>query len=95
MAEFDWQFGNYFKLLPFFISNDLICCFDLKEHLVELIPIMISIFFAEFFIDWIKHAFILRFNDLSADLFKEFKTTLSYDLINTKRVVVIYLKSSN
>ena len=41
---------------------------------------------AEFLVDWIKHAFITRFNpELSVDLYKDYTTNLAYDLAQTKQ----------
>lgn len=54
------------------------------EQLFELIPVFCTIFFSEFFIDWIKHAFVLKFNNISAEVFNEFKINLSYLLIEAK-----------
>ena len=42
--------------------------FFYKEQLFELIPIAMTIFFLEFFIDWVKLAFVLKFNDISAEV---------------------------
>ena len=58
------------------------------EQLCELIPIFMIIFFSEFFIDWIKHAFVLKFNDIPTEVFKEYKMTLAYDLTETKQKLV-------
>lgn len=39
----------------------------------------------EFLIDWIKHAFITRFNELPADVYKEFTISLAYDMTQTRQ----------
>lgn len=39
----------------------------------------------EFLIDWIKHAFITRFNELPADVYKEFTVSLAYDMTQTRQ----------
>ena len=48
----------------FFISVPT--CFACIDQLNELVPSFLTIFFSEFFIDWIKHAFVLKFNNISA-----------------------------
>jgi Eukaryotic membrane protein family len=40
---------------------------------------------AEFLVDWIKHAFITRFNEVSAEVYKDYTTYLAYDLAQTKQ----------
>lgn len=39
----------------------------------------------EFLIDWIKHAFITRFNELPAEVYKEFTVSLAYDMTQTRQ----------
>ena len=40
---------------------------------------------AEFLVDWIKHAFITRFNEVDADVYKSYTIFLAYDLAQTKQ----------
>ena len=40
---------------------------------------------AEFVVDWIKHAFITRFNEVSSDVYKNYTIFLAYDLAQTKQ----------
>jgi len=40
---------------------------------------------AEFLVDWIKHAFITRFNEVPAEVYKDYTTYLAYDLAQTKQ----------
>ena len=40
---------------------------------------------AEFFVDWLKHAFITRFNEVSAEVYKDYTISLAYDLATTKQ----------
>lgn len=39
----------------------------------------------ELLIDWVKHAFITRFNELSSDVYKEFTISLAYDMTQTRQ----------
>lgn len=39
----------------------------------------------EVLIDWVKHAFITRFNELSSDVYKEFTISLAYDMTQTRQ----------
>ena len=52
----------------------------------SLAPDCLYVLGAEFLVDWIKHAFITRFNpELSVDLYKIYTTNLAYDLAITKQ----------
>lgn len=39
----------------------------------------------EVLIDWIKHAFITRFNELSSDVYREYTISLAYDMTQTRQ----------
>ena len=55
----------------------------------SLAPDCLYVFCAEFLVDWVKHAFITRFNpELSTDLYKVYTTNLAYDLAITKQTNV-------
>ena len=47
---------------------------------------------AELFVDWVKHAFITRFNEIPADIYREYTLTLAYDLIASKQKYVSHLQ---
>ena len=42
----------------------------------------------ELLVDWIKHAFITRFNEVSAEVYKDYTIHLAYDLAQTKQANV-------
>ena len=71
MAEFDWQLGRLWDEIIFIehkfgLNNNE---FFFKEQLFEFIPVFMTVFFSEFFIDLIKHAFVMKFNKISAKVF--------------------------
>ena len=39
---------------------------------------------AEFFIDWMKHAFIIKFNNLTVDIYPEYRAILAEDYIKAQ-----------
>lgn len=39
----------------------------------------------ELFVDWIKHAFITRFNEIPVDVYREYTTSLAYDMTQTRQ----------
>ena len=59
------------------------------DQLYELIPTLCIIFFSEFFIDWVKHGFVLKFNDINESVFYDYKLTLANDLMNSRQKLVI------
>ncbi|CAF0727605.1 unnamed protein product [Brachionus calyciflorus] len=78
------RFQNLILLLIVFIRN--MAEFDWQtDQLFELIPILCIIFFFEFFIDWVKHAFVLKFNDIPAEVFKDFKLDLAYKALESRK----------
>ncbi|KAI3413725.1 hypothetical protein GPALN_011208 [Globodera pallida] len=53
------------------------------EHLYEMAPDLIMIIFAEHAVDWLKHAFITKFNEISAFVYREYTVTIAYDILRT------------
>lgn len=63
----------------------LASAFLLAESFWSLTPDCLLVLSAEFLVDWIKHAFITRFNEVSAEVYKDYTTSLAYDLAQTKQ----------
>lgn len=42
------------------------------------------VFFAEFLVDWVKHAFVTRFNEISSDVYQHYTIYIAYDLAGSK-----------
>lgn len=55
------------------------------EHFWLLLPDCVVVIVVEFFVDWLKHAFITKFNDLSLDIYRDYTTSLAYDLAQTRQ----------
>ena len=55
------------------------------ESFWNLAPDCLMVLVAEFVVDWIKHAFITRFNEVSSDVYKNYTIFLAYDLAQTKQ----------
>ena len=53
-------------------------------HLFEIAPYVMMIMAAEFIIDWMKHAFIIKFNNLTVDIYPEYRAILAQDFITAK-----------
>lgn len=56
-----------------------------SEQFLVLASDCFFVLMVEFLIDWIKHAFITRFNELPADVYKEFTVSLAYDMTQTRQ----------
>lgn len=54
------------------------------DQLWILIPDCICILIAELLVDWVKHAFITRFNEISFDVYEDYSISLAYDLASSK-----------
>ncbi|KAF5269351.1 hypothetical protein FQA39_LY08743 [Lamprigera yunnana] len=50
-----------------------------------LLPDCVMVLIAEIFVDWIKHAFITRFNELQLDVYRDYTTSLAYDMAQTRQ----------
>lgn len=56
-----------------------------EQSFWDLAPDCLWVLASEFFVDWIKHAFITRFNEVPPDVYKDYTTNLAYDLAQTKQ----------
>ncbi|XP_013098288.2 protein TAPT1 homolog [Stomoxys calcitrans] len=50
-----------------------------------MLPDCFSVLITEILIDWIKHAFITRFNELPECIYREYTTSLAYDMTQTRQ----------
>ncbi|PIK49350.1 putative transmembrane anterior posterior transformation protein 1-like isoform X1 [Apostichopus japonicus] len=56
-----------------------------RDHFWELLPDMGMVLFAEVVVDSTKHAFITKFNLLSAEVYSEYRASLAYDMIVSRK----------
>ena len=56
-----------------------------EESFWSLAPDCLLVLGAEILVDWIKHAFVTRFNDLPAEVYHDYTISLAYDLAQTKQ----------
>ncbi|XP_057659081.1 protein TAPT1 homolog isoform X2 [Diorhabda carinulata] len=56
-----------------------------SERFWVMLPDCLCILLAEMFVDWIKHAFITRFNELNLDVYRDYTTSLAYDVAQTRQ----------
>lgn len=55
------------------------------ERFWVLLPDCCMVLVAEIFVDWVKHAFITRFNELQVDVYRDYTTSLAYDMAQTRQ----------
>ena len=54
------------------------------EGFWTMLPDCICIFLAEFGVDWVKHAFVTRFNEISYEVYHQYTISIAYDLASSK-----------
>lgn len=72
---------SYFKYIKMFLF---------LETLWVLFPDCVLVIGCEILVDWIKHAFIARFNELPVDVYKDYTLSLAYDMAQTRQKNVRY-----
>uniref|UniRef100_T1JP60 Protein TAPT1 homolog n=1 Tax=Strigamia maritima TaxID=126957 RepID=T1JP60_STRMM len=55
-----------------------------EERFWILLPDCLMVLLSEFLVDWVKHAFITRFNEISLDVYKDYTVSLAYDVATSK-----------
>ena len=55
-----------------------------EEQFYILLPDCLLILVAEMGVDWFKHAFVTRFNEINCEVYREYAVTLAYDLVSSK-----------
>lgn len=55
------------------------------ERLAVLLPDCIMLLLAEVLVDWVKHAFITRFNELRSTVYRDYTISLAYDMAQTRQ----------
>lgn len=74
----------------FFILLIIVMIQTLKEYnwnenqFYILLPDCLLILTAEVIVDWFKHAFVTRFNEITSEVYGEYTVTLAYDLVSSK-----------
>jgi hypothetical protein len=55
-----------------------------EEQFYILLPDCLLILVSEVIVDWFKHAFVTRFNEINCEVYREYAITLAYDLASSK-----------
>lgn len=55
------------------------------EHLYVICPYLVAVVSSEYFVDWIKHAFITKFNNIPVEVYCEYRTLLAEDATSSRQ----------
>ncbi|GMS78931.1 hypothetical protein PENTCL1PPCAC_1106 [Pristionchus entomophagus] len=54
------------------------------DHLFAMMPNLILIVGCEFVVDWLKHAFITKFNEINVKVYRDFTITIAFDVVKSR-----------
>nr|XP_046226562.1 transmembrane anterior posterior transformation protein 1 homolog [Scatophagus argus] len=78
------RFTNYILLLIVCLRNMEQFSWN-PDHLWVLFPDVVMVIGSEVAVDVVKHAFITKFNDISADVYGEYRASLAFDLVSSRQ----------
>lgn len=55
------------------------------DHIWVILPDTLMVLGAEVLVDWIKHAFITKFNEISAESYRKFTVNLAQDMVTSRQ----------
>lgn len=55
------------------------------EHLYVICPYLLAVLSSEYFVDWIKHAFITKFNNIPVEVYCEYRALLAEDATSSRQ----------
>lgn len=56
-----------------------------QEQFCAMLPDCFWVLATEFIVDWIKHAFITRFNEIPIEVYREYTISIAYDVTQTRQ----------
>ncbi|XP_055480052.1 transmembrane anterior posterior transformation protein 1 homolog [Psammomys obesus] len=78
------RFTNYVLLLIVCLRNMEQFSWN-PDHLWVLFPDVCMVIASEIAVDIVKHAFITKFNDITADVYSEYRASLAFDLVSSRQ----------
>ncbi|KAL1024019.1 hypothetical protein UPYG_G00050370 [Umbra pygmaea] len=78
------RFTNYVLLLIVCLRNMEQFSWN-PDHLWVLFPDVAMVIVSEVTVDVVKHAFITKFNDITADVYREYRASLAFDLVSSRQ----------
>jgi len=82
---------NFFDYDFFIIVLNILLYFIVSESFWELMLDCIYVMVSEMLIDWTKHAFITRFNEINLSVYSDYILSFAYDTAQSRhRKVIIH-----
>ncbi|XP_026099827.1 transmembrane anterior posterior transformation protein 1 homolog [Carassius auratus] len=78
------RFTNYVLLLIVCLRNMEQFSWN-SDHLWVLLPDVFMVIMSEVTVDIVKHAFITKFNDITAEVYSEYKASLAFELVSSRQ----------
>lgn len=78
------RFTNYVLLLIVCLRNMEQFSWN-PDHFWVLFPDVCMVVGSEITVDVVKHAFITKFNDITADVYSEYRASLAFDLVSSRQ----------
>ncbi|KAG8453533.1 hypothetical protein GDO86_000240 [Hymenochirus boettgeri] len=78
------RFTNYVLLLIVCLRNMEQFSWN-PDHLWVLFPDVCMVIASEIAVDVVKHAFITKFNDITADVYSEYRASLAFELVSSRQ----------
>ncbi|XP_069488016.1 transmembrane anterior posterior transformation protein 1 homolog isoform X1 [Ambystoma mexicanum] len=78
------RFTNYVLLLIVCLRNMEQFSWN-PDHLWVLFPDVCMVIASEIAVDIVKHAFITKFNDITADVYSEYRASLAFELVSSRQ----------
>ncbi|XP_058156623.1 transmembrane anterior posterior transformation protein 1 homolog [Dasypus novemcinctus] len=78
------RFTNYVLLLIVCLRNMEQFSWN-PDHLWVLFPDVCMVIASETAVDIVKHAFITKFNDITADVYSEYRASLAFDFVSSRQ----------
>nr|XP_046263169.1 transmembrane anterior posterior transformation protein 1 homolog isoform X2 [Scatophagus argus] len=78
------RFTSYVLLLIVFLRNMEQFAWK-PDHMWMLFPDVFMVIISEVAVDIIKHAFITKFNDITAEVYSEYRASLAFDLVSSRQ----------
>uniref|UniRef100_A0A9L0TAJ5 Transmembrane anterior posterior transformation 1 n=1 Tax=Equus caballus TaxID=9796 RepID=A0A9L0TAJ5_HORSE len=88
------RFTNYVLLLIVCLRNMEQFSWN-PDHLWVLFPDVCMVIASEIAVDIVKHAFITKFNDITADVYSEYRASLAFDLVSSRQKNLIRVVTSS
>lgn len=77
-------------MLPPAVSCRIMCTSCLLTDLMYCpVCYQMGVYFCEVGMDWVKHAFVVKFNRIHSDLYKKFTSLLCHDYVLARRQLTV------